>query len=204
MKSRHMENIDNKSKQATEEDLDHILDAALAKYASAEPRPGLEDRILVNLHSVSIPAAQPVWWRWGLRAALVALLLALVIGLRSTKPNAEVARHQTPVQAGSREADLHKFGPDVDLHEHHAPIDISEGPAITIRRKPTAPKNPKLDQFPSPHPLSEQEQMLALYVAQFNDEAVIVARVRSEGMRLDREKELQEAGQSADQYPKAR
>ncbi len=46
--------------------------------------------------------------------------------------------------------------------------------------------------------------MLALYVAQFNDEAVIVARVRSEGMRLDREKELQEAGQSANQYSKAR
>jgi len=64
-----------------------------------------------------------------------------------------------------------------------------------IRRNPAAPKNPKLDQFPSPHPLSEQEEMLACYVAQFNDEAVIVARVRTEAMRLDREREMQEAEQ---------
>jgi hypothetical protein len=52
---------------------------------------------------------------------------------------------------------------------------------------------PKLDQFPSPRPLSEQEQILATYVAQFHDEAVLIARARKEAMERDREKELREA-----------
>ena len=45
---------------------------------------------------------------------------------------------------------------------------------------------PKLDQFPSPQPLSEQEQMLASYVAQFRPQAVLIARVMSEELQRDR------------------
>jgi hypothetical protein len=204
MKSTHMENTNHKSNRPSEDHVDRILGAALAKYASVEPRTGLEDRILANLNSANMPAAQPTWWRWGLGAALAAVIVALVIGLRSANPNHEVAHHQTPVQARSSEAEFHQLGPDVQVHEHQAPIDISAGSAITMHLKPRTPKNPKLDQFPSPHPLSEQEQILARYVVQFNDEAVIVARVRTEAMRMDREKEMRETEQRSSQDPQAR
>jgi hypothetical protein len=53
---------------------------------------------------------------------------------------------------------------------------------------------PKLDLFPSPHPLSKQEKILASYIAQFRDEAVMVARARTEALRKDREEEMREAG----------
>lgn len=202
--SNDMEKVQHKSNQSSGDELDQILDAALAKYTSAEPRPGLELRILANLRSANVPSRQPLWWRWGLRAALAAILVALVIGLRSTKPTPTVARHQMFVQPGSTDPELHKLEHPVDVDGRQAPIDISAVSTITIRRKPRVPKNPKLDVFPSPHPLSEQEQLLARYVAQFNDEAVIVARVRTEGMRMDREKEIREAEQSGNQDPQAR
>lgn len=204
MKSSDMKNIDRKSNEPSEDEFDRILDAALAKYASAEPRTGLEERILATLHSSEIPMLHSAWSRWALGTALAAVLMALVIGLRSIKPNSEVGRHQKPAQLRSSEAELHGLGQDVDVHKHQAPIDTSAVSTITIRRKPKVPKNPKLDVFPSPHPLSEQEQMLARYVAQFNDEAVVVARVRNEGMRVDREKEMQEVERSGNQDPQAR
>ena len=204
MKNRNMENTDHNSERAPDENLDRILDAVLAKYVSTEPRPGLEARILANVRSNAVSMAQHARWYWGFAAALATILLTIAIGLRSAKPNTGNGRGTAQAQMNPSQIDLPKLNPEGGLVQPHTPIHVAKASATPIHRKPTAPKNPKLDQFPSPHPLSEQEQMLALYVAQFNDEAVIVARVRSEGMRLDREKELQEAGQSANQYPKAR
>lgn len=198
-----MENIDRKFEQASEEDLDRILDAALAKHASAEPRPGLEDRILAKVRSDAVPTTQHAWWYFGIAVALAAILLAAAINRRSPKLFLESARRTAPARPNPSAMDPPKLNPDAGRSQPQTPIHIAKTTATPVG-KPRVPKNPKLDVFPSPHPLSEQEQMLARYVAQFNDEAVIVARVRSEGMRLDREKEMQEAEQSGNQYPKAR
>jgi len=46
--------------------------------------------------------------------------------------------------------------------------------------------NPKLDQFPSPQPLTEQEKILASYVARFHAQAVLIARVANEEIQQDR------------------
>ena len=73
-----------------------------------------------------------------------------------------------------------------------------------LRTAPVVAAVPKLDQFPSPHPLSEQERMLASYVAQFHDEAVIVARARTEALRRDREQEMREAGSDGNEDSQVR
>jgi hypothetical protein len=57
---------------------------------------------------------------------------------------------------------------------------------------------PKLDQFPSPQPLSEQEKILANYVARFHDEALLVARARSESLQRDREEDMRQAESGGD------
>lgn len=204
MKSTHMENIHHKSKQPLEEDLDRILDAVLPKYASAEPRPGLEDRILANVRANTVLTAHYAWWHWGLAAALAATLLALAISLRSPKPHPSDAHRTAPVQPSPSTIEARKLNPDAGLIQPQNLIPIAKTSAMPIRRKARVPKNPKLDQFPSPHPLSEQEQMLALYVAQFNDQAVIVARVRTQALQLEREKEMRETGQDTNQDPQAR
>jgi hypothetical protein len=48
---------------------------------------------------------------------------------------------------------------------------------------------PKLDQFPSPRPLSEQEQILANYVAEYPETAALIAQLRTEEREKEREEE---------------
>ena len=50
--------------------------------------------------------------------------------------------------------------------------------------------NPKLDQFPSPQPLSEQEKILESYVANYPEHAALIARARAEELRRDAAEEM--------------
>lgn len=46
-------------------------------------------------------------------------------------------------------------------------------------------KPPKLEQFPSPIPLNEQEKMLARYVQEFPRKAALVARAQTDLRKRD-------------------
>ena len=61
--------------------------------------------------------------------------------------------------------------------------------SVTPRPQPeaTAAAHPRLDQFPSPQPMSEQEKLLTSYIARFRDQAVLVARARTEELRRDQQ-----------------
>ena len=56
---------------------------------------------------------------------------------------------------------------------------------------------PKLDEFPSPQPLSEQEKMLAEYVAEHHQQAALVARARMADLKEDWIKEMQATATTA-------
>jgi hypothetical protein len=51
-----------------------------------------------------------------------------------------------------------------------------------------------LDQFPSPQPLSEQEKILANYVAKYPEHAALIAEARMEALRRDEEERAADAG----------
>ena len=51
--------------------------------------------------------------------------------------------------------------------------------------------SPKLDQFPSPQPLSEQEKILTNYVAQYPEHAVLIARATSSRYATSRGQRVQ-------------
>jgi hypothetical protein len=59
-----------------EEFAEELLDAALANYRSAEPSPGLEERVLANLSRQS-RAARSTAWKWTPAMIAVAVMLAL-------------------------------------------------------------------------------------------------------------------------------
>src|SRR5579864_993990 len=69
-----------------QDELDRMLDGALAKYAAAELRAGLEERVLVNLRAEQARVPDHAWWRWRAIAAVAAVILVvLALTLRSDK-----------------------------------------------------------------------------------------------------------------------
>lgn len=175
-----------------QDELDDALDAALAKYAAVEPRLGLENRVLANLKAERerVPVRQS--WRWGLSGALAAVVVvSLTLAWRldnfSRPPVAnvvstmQVPTHiETKATANHERNGVNTTGPKrasrvVAYHHHSAAV---------------ASNQPKLDQFPSPQPLSEQEKLLQNYVARYPEHAVLVARALTEALRPDQLKEV--------------
>lgn len=172
--------------QGNQDELDRVLDVALAKYA-AEPRAGLEERVLANLRAETARGAERVWRRWCVLAAVVAALV-IVAALswrpgRSARPTNHVAIAMPTTQPASTQVAASGEPREVRLQAGHA---------LRKTRRHRAPDavvaaQPKLEQFPSPQPLSEQERALAMYVSQFPREAELIARAQEEY-----EKEIQQ------------
>lgn len=197
-----MRSMDKKNPNAGEEHqpsfdaLDCELDAALAKYSSVEPRAGLEERILANLSAQQASrTAGRAWWQWSLASAF-AVAMITIAGLiwRSERKTAPVISTHAPVAIPNPEKTN-------AIEAARVPVtDKTVRRASSLRTARHAARasnevaaNPKLDQFPSQYPLAEQERVLALYVAQFYDEAVIVAEARTEALMREQQEEMQEA-----------
>jgi len=174
--------------------LDRMLDAALARYAAVAPRPGLQERILANLHSRQIRSGR-AWWQWSIVAAVVAVVIVgLALSWRSSQRshpllvNHPVTATRDLEQSGS---EVSPKGTRVAIPGGHAPV--HKRTKVLSRTIETASANPKLDQFPSPQPQTEQEMALARYVAQFHEEAVLMVRARTAASKRELEEERNEA-----------
>src|SRR5271169_5365271 len=82
------------------DEVDPILDDALAEYRDAEPLAGLEERVLRRLETTGEPARSP-WWRWSTALACAALVaIAAWIGMRGrfreTAPSQPPVAHERP------------------------------------------------------------------------------------------------------------
>jgi hypothetical protein len=164
-------------------DLDRSLDAALAKYASAEPRAGLEERILANLRAADAAAKHRSWWTWGFAALAAVILVAGMIAWRSARPvHPPIATHpSTTQQAPAR--------PEWANRERTAPQKKLAARRVTRHhpRQETVAANPKLEVFPSPLPLSEQERLLEIYVSNNPEHAALLAEARMSDLRQEAE-----------------
>jgi len=180
--------INNGSSKRDGDNLDRMIDAALAKYASMEPRAGLEERVLENLRAAELRTEIRAWWMWGFAAVMTAVILvAGTLAWNWRKPaHPPVASHpsieQRPAipQLATREASP---APYKKLGQRRV--------AARGADHELAAANPKLDVFPSPLPLSEQEKILALYVGQYPGHAALVAEARMNDLRQE-EKERRE------------
>jgi len=164
--------------------LDRWLDSALHEYGTAEPRMGLEGRVLATLAAEKVSLAVRRRWLWasGSVAAMAALGAVLWLGgMNHGKSVGSVARNAT--SAGQ------KTGPVKGQSEVKQPV---MGASVQPRTRPRPAKTavvaaePRRSQFPSSRPLSEQEQMLVRYVTESPSEAVLVAKEQAE-----RQKELE-------------
>jgi hypothetical protein len=189
------------SNQDLENDpLDRELDAA--NYAAVEPRAGLEQRILANLRAEQKHASVRSWWRWPAVSAISAAVVAAALLLASKfgKPTPHLTAHPRYVPAITLPA------ADSQTSGNNRP----GGTGPILRKKPLRVAHhrenenasaPKLDVFPSPQPLSEQEKMLAAYVAQHRQQAVLIARARMAELKEDLAKETDEQNAAPNRRP---
>jgi hypothetical protein len=177
----------------THDQLDDILNAALTKYAAVEPRIGLEDRVLANLRTESAQASNNTgwrWWQWTTAATVAAGIVVVIFAWRLAQPSHPMIANRPSITTPAR--------PEPGVKQPATQIAQNRsGDSHSLRAHPATERHlhsnsavvaaaPKLDQFPSPQPLSEQEKILADYVAQFHAQAVLIARVNNEELKRDR------------------
>ncbi|MFZ0958647.1 MAG: hypothetical protein WAN60_20060 [Candidatus Sulfotelmatobacter sp.] len=166
------------------DELDHELDVALAKYAAIEPRAGLEDRVLASLRAERERAAPKVWWRWPAASLAAALIVAAGFLMRRPgNPTPEIAAHQPAATTqGDKQSGTRIASNDASSPVRHTVSAVAKRPARHGVRPPQAilASGPRLDHFPSPRPLSNEEKLLVLYVRDFPQDAVMIARAQAE------------------------
>lgn len=190
-----------------ERDMNQWLESALGQYSKAEPRPGLENRVLANLQAErNRIASRRRWWAAGTAAALAAMMAAVWIG--------ESARERSPVPTvGKSSSHQEEFRASIQAGTtpQAAPLARAYTAREVAKRKPAnrpmhyaAGTTPKLAQFPSPQPLSEQERILMSYVAIYPKHAALVAQARTEALRQDRAEEMSAPDSSGDESSEQR
>jgi len=178
-----------------EKQLDAALDAALAHYnRDAEPRVGLEDRILANLRTQPL-AQKPRWlsWRWMTAAAITAIVLIAILLTPRTQPKPS----PNPITAAANNAKTSTVqnAPKI-VASKVTPMkrrSAKSKPAKeTITPSPQLAAVPHQPVFPAPAPLSQQERMLLSYVRR-TPETVLIAV--SEEQQLHEQQWMQEMEQ---------
>lgn len=157
---------------------DAWLNEALRLRAAAEPRPGLELRILARL-AAERPAETPFYLRWMVGAAAAsALLLLALAGWDHVRPKPAPA---APITAITRPHPA-VVSPVANDYGRHTPIPKAStarklwSPTRSYTRKtaappvaePSAQALPKLERFPAESPATGQEKLLAEIVRRHN------------------------------------
>ncbi|MFP5209968.1 MAG: hypothetical protein ACLGRW_11835 [Acidobacteriota bacterium] len=153
---------------------DVLIDAALATYADPGPDSGLDRRVMARIAEARIsaeaaPAPRHRWLPWAIALPVAACLLLFLLMLSGPKPLHSPA--STPEQASqSQEAPIvvARTAPStapqaVPAHRAKAPGHEPRSRAAALAAKP-APL-PKLDVFPTPRPLTPEEQALVEFAA---------------------------------------
>ncbi len=162
------------------DDLDRVLDAALAKYAAVDPRTGLEERVLAHLRTEALQPPRRMWLQWSLAAGVAVVVRVAVLVWRSSRVPHHVIAKRPPVTIQSPSVQKARSAPDstneAAISKHASTRKTAVHPVIAAK----AIAHPKLDQFPSPQPLSAEEIALAMYVKNFPKEAQLVAQAQEE------------------------
>jgi hypothetical protein len=158
-------------------ELDHILDQALSEYRDAEPLAGMEDRILRRIAAQQQRPRRR--WIFVAVAAAAMVLMALWLGLRERphQPITATNRPQPTQQLAPNPAELekplaqipHPAGREAEAGWARA---RSQSPRLTTPDAQSAQREPSLNQFPAPAPLTGEEHAL-LALARTNPDVLL-------------------------------
>lgn len=148
--------------------LDEVLDRALVLQGRAEPRPGLELRVLAGLRSRrplpwwrTLLASRPAWVAVGVFATAGGIAAFLLVG--TPRPRVIEKTQLASVPGPTAPARIVATPPPPAVpavaEPHAAP-----SPRRPANRLASAVRVPRSASFPEQLPLSEQEQLLLRYV----------------------------------------
>ena len=175
---------------------DDVLDKVLRQYGNVEPRIGLENRILANMQVAGKRAHSK--YRWFLAGAVATALVIAISG--GVWHQYSIPKHTVPAPAvpqnelGEVRSATVPRTPQIAktrASRQHRPATAGSSVASTSGRR--------LDQFPSPLPLSQQELLFASYAEHFPKEALLIAQEQR-----DFEEEIRQAERDARQLPQVR
>src|SRR5437763_507324 len=160
-------------KLRNEDRLDRWLDSALNEHGKAEPRAGLEARVLANLAAMPTEHRARNWWPLAVTTAIAIASLALWLVQDGRRPEHRAPHGTAGAAQVAGQASAAPRVPDGGL-----PMAQGAASPASSRSKHTVQgrTQPKLKQFPAARPLSEQEQLLKAYVNRFPNEAAVIAR----------------------------
>ena len=150
------------------DELDKILDNALASYPREEPRPGVESRVLNRIRA-SRQERRFAWLRWAVTIPAFACLLLLALTFWSKRDSTPKRSNPAPIIA--------KAAPLAPIAPAGVQMSVSRP---RLKRLPV----PKPEQFPTPTPLTDEERALLAFVARSPKQAEEVfadAKNRSAG-----------------------
>ena len=151
------------------DELDLLINSALSTYAGGGPDPDFEQRILARVAAEAAPKPPRRWLHWALAFSATACLIFLVVlfGLKSVhRPSGHAEQNRT-----ARQPQLAGAGTQpptaADTHAFQRTRPAWPRPYSRLNAAGTAnDRLPKLDVFPTPQPLTPEEQALVVFVAQ--------------------------------------
>jgi hypothetical protein len=177
--------------QEKDKRMDEMLDSLLANYSSAEPRPGMETRILANLRDAEQqrPAGHS-WnfrWLWAGAAVAAAILVSVVLLGGHRKEKAPQVVHERPAPSQLQPPQTQEKPRQIAPEMATAPRERRPHRAVTIQ----AAQSPDLElglrpaSFPTPSPLSEQERLMLAYLNHTPREEIIAQIQRIDQKEAD-------------------
>ncbi len=182
----------NSSQGNDDRKLDEMLDGLLSEYSAAQPRPGLETRILANLREQSAAVkdkSSPRVWRWnfawtrvGIWAGAAMATAAILLAIYLSRPAQQKSAPQIVQQAPQKEV------PGPVQQKNPAGQDVHAGNQLPDQRREELVKKKTVkntmvaerqvavvrqEVFPSPSPLSDQEKLLFRYLARTPREELV-------------------------------
>ena len=172
--------------------IENLLDASLARYSAVTPRAGLEGRILANARARTEQAKRS-WSVWAWRMAAGAIAMMILVG--TVNWFKRQSRPAQPASIATREASP----PDIIPSPHVSKL---AGPTLApkqdrVQRTPHVPvereaNEPRLAVFPSPRPLTKQEELVLQFaratpasaLSAFPSEAAEIADLEIRGLEI--------------------
>jgi len=184
--------------KSRDQQLDQLLAKTLAEYGNAEPRFGLENRVVASLEAerARVAGRRRGWWILGTVSVTAVVGASVWMGYKAADSQvkfqaaSEAGRTQSAATAIAKEGLPSR---DRTVSPVATPASSKHGVrAIRTRAgEPLAKSGPRLEQFPSPVPLSEQEKILARYITQYPEHALLIARAQTALEQQDQREESQ-------------